>query len=278
MRAPSHWLILATAAAAPPPHELCDAQFFFHQMLAGESVAIPARAQTTVQRKLFEMARSMQNYMYLVGDAQTMECVAVDACYDPEGVAATAADLGCNLTAFVATHFHWDHIGHEGKIFGGPGMRIPGMRHGVAELGLPGYIHETELAVAAQQIGVAADALSPLSDGEVLHVGAVELRVLHTPGHSPGGMTLVASAGGQPKLALSGDTVFPGSCGRLDLPGSSVDAMYTSLQTKLAALDDELPLFPGHAYSGASSTVGKEKRSGLLRSMSLDRWRRMMAR
>lgn len=73
--------------------------------------------------------------------------------------------------------------------------------------------------------------------------------------------------------------VFPGSCGRLDLPGSSVDAMFTSLQTKVAALDDDLPLFPGHAYSGASSTVAKEKASGFLSpSITRARWRRMMAR
>ena len=74
-------------------------------------------------------------------------------------------------------------------------------------------------------------------------------------------------------------TLFPGSCGRLDLPGSSVDAMYSSLQTKVAALDDELPLFPGHAYGGPSSTIGREKASGFLRpSITLGSWRKMMAR
>ena len=207
------------------------------------------------------MAKGMQNFMYLVGDAQAGRCIAVDAVYDPEGVVSTAEKLGCNVTAFVATHFHYDHIGHNGRTYGGPGLHVPGMHHFVSDLGLPGYIHETELSVAAQQTSVSADALTPLRDGDELTIGEVTLQVLHTPGHSPGGMTLLASVGGQQRLALTGDTVFPGSCGRLDLPGSSVDAMFTSLQTTLAALDDELPLFPGHAYSGASSTVGAERES-----------------
>ena len=78
--------------------------------------------------------------------------------------------------------------------------------------------------------------------------------------------------------ALTGDTVFPGSCGRLDLPGSSTDAMFESLQHLREALDDALPLFPGHAYSGASSTVAQEKAAGLLRPLTKSQWRRMMTR
>ena len=79
-------------------------------------------------------------------------------------------------------------------------------------------------------------------------------------------MLIAATEDGVQRLALSGDTVFPGSCGRLDLPGSSVDAMYSSLHTKVAALDDELAIFPGHAYSGSSSTIGREKAAGFLKS------------
>jgi glyoxylase-like metal-dependent hydrolase (beta-lactamase superfamily II) len=90
-------------------------------------------------------------------------------------------------------------------------------------------------------------------------------------------MTLVAAVGGEDRLVLTGDTIFPGSCGRLDLPGSSVDAMFSSLSLLRAMLDDALPLFPGHAYNGASSTVAREKTSGLLRQMSMMEWQQMMA-
>ena len=82
----------------------------------------------------------------------------------------------------------------------------------------------------------------------------------------------------EPRLALTGDTIFPGSCGRLDLPGADVDAMYDSLRALREVLDDGLPLFPGHAYSGESSTVGREKAAGFLRPMSRAQWRRMMQR
>jgi hypothetical protein len=79
-------------------------------------------------------------------------------------------------------------------------------------------------------------------------------------------------------LLLSGDTVFPGSCGRLDLPGSDPGIMYDSLRT-LAALPDALPVYPGHSYGGSSSTIGREKATGLLRDdISRTQWMRMMAR
>jgi glyoxylase-like metal-dependent hydrolase (beta-lactamase superfamily II) len=79
-------------------------------------------------------------------------------------------------------------------------------------------------------------------------------------------------------LLITGDTVFPGSCGRLDLPDSDPLVMYDSLR-KIAALPDGLPIYPGHSYSGASSTIGREKASGLLRpSITREQWKRMMVR
>ena len=73
------------------------------------------------------------------------------------------------------------------------------------------------------------------------------------------------------------DTVFPGSCGRLDLPGSDARVMYDSLR-RLAALPESLVIFPGHGYNGASSTIGAEKRTGLLRPMTREQWDRSMVR
>ena len=117
-----------------------------------------------------------------------------------------------------------------------------------------------------------------LEEGDVVRVGGVQLRVLHTPGHSPGSITLVASDADQvARLALTGDTVFPGSCGRLDLPGSDARVMCDSLR-RLAALPESLVIFPGHGYNGASSTIGAEKRTGLLRPMTREQWDRSMVR
>ena len=76
------WLTYLLATGVDP-HPLCDANFFFHQLLSGVDVAIPSHASTPSQRRVFNLAKQMQNYMYLVGDAQSGECVAVDAVYDP---------------------------------------------------------------------------------------------------------------------------------------------------------------------------------------------------
>ena len=263
--------------AEPQQHELCDERFLFQPLLAGRDVAVPGRAVGATQQRVFSMAKSMQNLMYVLGDAKTGECVAVDACYDPEGVVAAAESLGCNVTAAIGTHWHYDHIGHAGHVPNGPGLVLPGLDH-FAHAGVPCYIHQRELSTAATQIGVEPTALTALQHGDVVRVGAVELRVIHTPGHSPGGLTLVAYVDNEPRLALTGDTIFPGSCGRLDLPGADVDAMYDSLRALREVLDDGLPLFPGHAYSGESSTVGREKAAGFLRPMSRAQWRRMMQR
>ena len=144
--------------ASVDTHALCDERFLFHQMLAGKDVAVPERAINAKQRKLFSMANSMQNFMYLVGDRQTGECVAIDACYDPEGVVAVAKAAGCNITAAIGTHFHYDHIGHAGRVPMGPGLVLPGLGHFVAQ-SIPAYIHAIERETAAMQIGVDAAAI-----------------------------------------------------------------------------------------------------------------------
>ena len=270
--------IVARCCAEVTAGDVCDERLFFHQLLAGRDFAVPARAQSAQQKNVFSLAKQMQNFAYIVGDAETREAVVIDPAYDPQGVMATAESLGYNVTACIGTHFHYDHIGHAGTVPFGPGMVLPGVRELVRDYSLPAYIHATERATAAAQVALPVDSLTGLVHGEVVHVGQVALRVLHTPGHSPGSMVMVASVDGENRLAVTGDTVFPGSCGRLDLPGSSVDAMYTSLQQTLGELNNTLAIFPGHAYSGASSTIGAERTKGLLRPMSIERWRRMMAR
>ena len=328
---PMRIMMLMVAYCSGLSHPLCDDTFLFAQLLAGHDVARPRDAVGAEQQKVFSMAKGMQNFMYLVGDRNTRECIAIDACYDPKGVVAAAEALGCNVTAAIGTHFHYDHIGHAGLIPMGPGLVLPGLDYFVRELEVPSYVHAVERDTAAMQIGVSAAALSELPD--VVNVGAVAINVVHTPGHSPGGVTLVVVVDGEESthrrsaatptrnslvppilrrpralvprtcmkrrhtpacvqpphklpsewsclagLALTGDTVFPGSCGRLDLPGASVDAMYDSLQTLRERLvDDTLPLFPGHAYSGMSSTVGREKESGVLRPVTRAQWRRAMS-
>lgn len=92
----------------------------------------------------------------------------------------------------------------------------------------------------------------PAPEGELITAGSAQLEVLHTPGHSPGSISLVADT-----CVFSGDTLFAGSVGRTDLPGGDTDQLVSVVKNKLFALEDELPVYPGH---GPATTLGEERR------------------
>ena len=133
-----------------------------------------------------------------------------------------------------------------------------------------------------REIGVKETSMTLHRDGDVLRVGGVRLRFVHTPGHSPGSMIVVVDGdnpgapGGGAGIVVSGDTIFPGSCGRLDLPDADKERMFHSLAKCASSLRDEMTVYPGHNYNGASSTIAKEKRDGLLRPFTKTQWEAMM--
>ena len=244
---------------------------FFQKLLTGREIANPALASSREEQQLFAMAQNMQNQQYLVGPA-TKEAIIVDGNYDSAGIEQIAADAGYAIVGYVATHFHYDHIGSVDK-------GIDGMRHWVEDRRVPAWIHAIELDQAAQQIGVDVAGLTPYEEGDVIAVGSVAMRVIHTPGHSPGSSVLVVKgASGAEKNAITGDTIFAGSCGRLDLPGSSKADMFDSLVKLRAELADEtMDLWPGHAYGAERTTVAEEKRGGFLQpGLTRERWHAMM--
>ena len=122
------------------------------------------------------------------------------------------------------------------------------------------------------------------ASGELLTVGRVRLDFTHTPGHSPGSMVVFVD-GNQPGrpgngagILVSGDTIFPGSCGRLDLPDADAGRAFDSLARCARVYGDDVVVYPGHNYNGASSTVGKEKTAGLLRPFAKTQWMAMHGR
>lgn len=142
---------------------------------------------------------------------------------------------------------------------------------------LPVYAHALEVKRLANQTGLSEDEIKPLRQGTTLPIaGGGSLEVLHTPGHSGGSVCLCVRPADSKRMhsVVVGDTLFPGSCGRLDLPDSDVSAMFDSLAT-LRALDDKLTVYPGHGYSGPSTSIAQEKASGLLREFSKEQWMRM---
>ena len=184
--------------------------------------------------------------VYLLGDPKTKEAVAIDTarpCLD--WIAGGLAARGWRLLTIVSTHGHWDHIGDNSAV-----ARQTGAPIAVHPLDRRRLEHPEPL-FAPFEIPPSVPALD-LAEGGVVRFGDIRLQVLHTPGHTEGSVCLFAADEG---VLLSGDTLFAGGWGRIDLPGGSAEAMAASL-ARLATFDDRTRVLPGH---GAATTVGRER-------------------
>ncbi len=212
-------------------------------------------------------AGQMGNFAYLVGCRETGECLAVDPSWDPRGIVEAARGDGLTVVGCIATHGHPDHIG--GSMMG---MPIPGIVELAEMMEGPVHTHADEVPMLLAT-GIAEDRLALHDDGDEIAVGDTRIQVLHTPGHSPGSISLLV--GGH---VLTGDVLFVGACGRIDLPGADARQMYASLM-RLAGLPDDTVVLPGHAYGPAPrSTVAEERRTNpYLQVGTAEEWVRMMA-
>ncbi len=210
----------------------------------------------------------MANYAYLIGDRASREVMLVDPAWDIPALLDEIEKDGFTLTGALVTHYHPDHIG--GDLMG---HHIQGITELLDRCGVKIYINKEEAPYVAQAAGLQASDLVAVDGESDTRVGAIPIRFIHTPGHTPGSQCFLV--GGN---LVSGDTLFIGSCGRVDLPGANPEDLYYSLTQKLKKLPDETILLPGHNYAAASkSTIGEEKRSNpFLRFESLQDYLRMM--
>ena len=190
----------------------------------------------------------MQNYVYLIGDPLTRQAAVIDPAWEVDRIVQTAQADDYTITKVLITHTHQDHTG--GHLFG---QDIPGVVELLELLDIPVHVHKTETHILKT---IPDSSKVPTESDQIVELGGdVEIRLIHTPGHTPGSQCFLV----QNKL-VSGDTLFIGACGRVDLPTSSPEEMYDSLTNKLMRLDDTTVLYPGHNYAlKPISTIGEER-------------------
>ena len=165
-----------------------------------------------------------QTNCYIVWQETRQDCVLIDPGYMPEKILETAQKLGKTISAILLTHGHFDHVGGVEKI--------------AEETGCPVYIHQEERKLPEGMTG--GKLMVTGTYKESVSVSDLTFRVLHTPGHTPGSVCLICE-----DVIFSGDTLFAGTCGRTDFPGSDPKEMMYSLE-KLAQLPGDYHVLPGH--------------------------------
>jgi hydroxyacylglutathione hydrolase len=184
--------------------------------------------------------------VHVLADPASREAIAIDTATPCLAwIASALEERAWTLKLIVSTHGHWDHVGDNAAVAAHTGAPIavhPADR---------GRLEDPHPLYAPFEIVPSVPAVELAEGGEV-RFGGIRLQVLHTPGHTEGSVCLLAPDDG---LLFSGDTLFPGGWGRVDLPGGSADLMAASI-ARLSRLDDRLQVLPGH---GATTTIGRER-------------------
>jgi len=166
---------------------------------------------------------TMQNFVYLVADRRGGEAMAIDSGWETGPIVKAARELGVKVKFAVATHSHFDHVSTLRELAGALGAKV----------------------VAHERSPIDHDV--SVNGGDVLTVGKNEVRVIYTPGHTPDSICLYDG-----ESLFTGDTLFVGNCGRVDLAGGSAEEMFRSLHEVILKLPPSTTVYPGHDYGDVS--------------------------
>lgn len=185
---------------------------------------------------------------YIAGDRETGDGVIIDPGGDADYIYLEAGRLNFNIKMILLTHAHVDHVGGAGEL-----QKL---------LNCEVRMHKSDyLLLKSAPIQAPLFGMKPfktpkvenfVKDGDSIQVGSIEFKVIHIPGHSPGGICFY-----YPGILFTGDTLFQGSIGRTDLPGGNYETLISGIKEKILILPDETVVYPGH---GPPTTVGDEKR------------------
>ncbi len=189
----------------------------------------------------------LENNCFIIEDEKTREALVIDPGDEPDRILDLIVDKNLKLKYIVCTHAHFDHVGAIPELKNATSAKIV-----IHQDELDIYQHTKEQAAAlwGYELDPLPDPDIFVSEGAILEIGDIKFEIIHTPGHSPGGICLYGEG-----IAITGDTLFAGTVGRTDLFGGDIEKLKRSFK-KLMALPDEIRVLPGH---GPQSTIGKER-------------------
>lgn len=185
---------------------------------------------------------------FIFGCEETKEAVVIDPGGDADRILRSLADSELKVKYIINTHGHFDHVSANGTIKDATGADILIHPLDAPMLGM--------LSSNAAVFGISVENSPPcdqtIEEGDTVSFGKITLKVIHTPGHTPGGISLYTD-----KIVFVGDTLFAGSIGRTDFPGGDFNTLISSIKTKLFKMDDDMRVLSGH---GPETSIGSEKR------------------
>lgn len=191
----------------------------------------------------------LETNCYILGDEKSKEAIVIDPGGDFKEIEEQLKESKLKIKYIVLTHGHFDHTGALAQLKKATGAEV--LIHAEDESMLSSDEHAQPFLIESGADPCAAD--GTLKEGDRIQFGQYSLEVLPTPGHTPGGISLLID-----KMIFVGDTLFCGSIGRTDLPGGSFERLIDSIKRKLLTNGDDYMIYPGH---GPASTIGEERRN-----------------